>query len=307
MGPHPAVAEVRRAVRTALAGIEGPVLVACSGGADSLALAAATTFEAPRAGLSAGLVTVDHGLQPGSARAGARGRVDRLRARLRPGRGRPRRRRNGWRSGGGRARGALRGSRRRRPRRSARPCCSGTRSTTRPRRCCSASAAAPGPRCDRRDAPGRRALPPPLPRASAGRRRRRPARRSASTPWHDPHNADRRFQRVRLRREVLPLLEDVLQGGVAEALARTAALTAGRPRRARRDRRVTTCPPNGARPRRRRAWPRMPQAVRTRVLRRWATRAGVPALTADASRRAGRAGHRLARAGLGRSARRCSV
>jgi tRNA(Ile)-lysidine synthase len=43
------------------------------------------------------------------------------------------------------------------------------------------------------------------------------------TPWQDPHNDDRRFTRVRLRAEVLPLLEDVLGGGVAEALARTAA------------------------------------------------------------------------------------
>ena len=42
------------------------------------------------------------------------------------------------------------------------------------------------------------------------------------TPWQDPHNADRRFTRSRLRMEVLPLLEDVLGGGVAEALARTA-------------------------------------------------------------------------------------
>ena len=40
--------------------------------------------------------------------------------------------------------------------------------------------------------------------------------------WQDPHNSDRRFTRVRLRGEVLPLLEDVLGGGVAEALARTA-------------------------------------------------------------------------------------
>jgi tRNA(Ile)-lysidine synthase len=40
--------------------------------------------------------------------------------------------------------------------------------------------------------------------------------------WDDPHNADPRFTRVRLRREVLPLLEDVLSGGVAAALARTA-------------------------------------------------------------------------------------
>jgi tRNA(Ile)-lysidine synthase len=42
------------------------------------------------------------------------------------------------------------------------------------------------------------------------------------TPWHDPHNLDPRFTRVRLRAEVLPLLEQVLGGGVAEALARTA-------------------------------------------------------------------------------------
>ena len=40
---------------------------ACSGGADSLALAAALAFEAPRAGLRGGGVTVDHGLQDGSA------------------------------------------------------------------------------------------------------------------------------------------------------------------------------------------------------------------------------------------------
>jgi tRNA(Ile)-lysidine synthase len=42
------------------------------------------------------------------------------------------------------------------------------------------------------------------------------------TPWQDPHNTDQRFTRTRLRAEVLPLLEQVLGGGVAEALARTA-------------------------------------------------------------------------------------
>jgi tRNA(Ile)-lysidine synthase len=70
----PAVAAVRGAVRRSLAGLpaDSAVLVACSGGADSLALAAATAFVAPRLGLRAGLVTVDHGLQPGSsARAAA--------------------------------------------------------------------------------------------------------------------------------------------------------------------------------------------------------------------------------------------
>src|SRR5262249_7343020 len=48
------------------------VLVACSGGADSLALAAAAAFEAPRLGLTAGGVTVDHGLQAGSAEQAAK-------------------------------------------------------------------------------------------------------------------------------------------------------------------------------------------------------------------------------------------
>lgn len=61
----PAVADLRRAVRAMLPE-EGLVLVALSGGADSLALAAATAFEAPRAGLSAGAIIVDHGLQDGS-------------------------------------------------------------------------------------------------------------------------------------------------------------------------------------------------------------------------------------------------
>src|SRR3954470_21981154 len=72
----PAIADVRRAVRTALAAL-GPggdrlVLVALSGGADSLALAAATAFEAPRNGFRAGAVIVDHALQPGSDAVAAR-------------------------------------------------------------------------------------------------------------------------------------------------------------------------------------------------------------------------------------------
>ncbi|KAJ1683778.1 hypothetical protein LUZ63_020923 [Rhynchospora breviuscula] len=40
--------------------------------------------------------------------------------------------------------------------------------------------------------------------------------------WEDPHNADDRFTRVRVRRTVLPMLEDELGPGVAAALARTA-------------------------------------------------------------------------------------
>ena len=63
MGPHPAVAQVRLAVRRCLSGAGlAPgdlVLAACSGGADSLALASALAFEAPRLGLRGGGVTVD--------------------------------------------------------------------------------------------------------------------------------------------------------------------------------------------------------------------------------------------------------
>src|ERR1022692_2425645 len=74
MGPHPAVAAVRLGVRRILVGLPAQTLVlsACSGGADSLALAAAVAFEAPKLGLRAGGVTVDHGLQPGSAAQAAR-------------------------------------------------------------------------------------------------------------------------------------------------------------------------------------------------------------------------------------------
>ena len=43
-------------------------------------------------------------------------------------------------------------------------------------------------------------------------------------PWQDPHNSDRRFTRVRVRDIVLPTLEAELGPGVAEALSRTAEL-----------------------------------------------------------------------------------
>jgi tRNA(Ile)-lysidine synthase len=40
--------------------------------------------------------------------------------------------------------------------------------------------------------------------------------------WADPHNADPRFTRARVRHRVLPLLEEELGPGVAATLARTA-------------------------------------------------------------------------------------
>jgi tRNA(Ile)-lysidine synthase len=77
-GPTPQVAAVRVAVRRHVVDLPAgsTVLVACSGGADSLALAAATVFEGRTAALRVGAVTVDHGLQGGSAeRASALARL----------------------------------------------------------------------------------------------------------------------------------------------------------------------------------------------------------------------------------------
>ena len=68
MSLDPAVAAARLAVRRVLVDVDEPlVLVACSGGADSLALLAATIVEGHRRDLHVIGVTVDHGLQQGSA------------------------------------------------------------------------------------------------------------------------------------------------------------------------------------------------------------------------------------------------
>ena len=68
----PAVADVRRAVRDSLEALnlepDKRVLVACSGGPDSMALAAALSFEGPKLGLRVSAVVVDHGLQEASSK-----------------------------------------------------------------------------------------------------------------------------------------------------------------------------------------------------------------------------------------------
>ena len=68
-GPPAAVAAVRLAVRESLADLAGgsSVVVAVSGGADSMALAAALLHESRRSSLQLTAVVVDHGLQTGSA------------------------------------------------------------------------------------------------------------------------------------------------------------------------------------------------------------------------------------------------
>lgn len=65
----PAVAACRQAVRSSISDLSPgtPLIVACSGGADSLALVSAVVFEAHKRLINVVGVTIDHGLQPGSA------------------------------------------------------------------------------------------------------------------------------------------------------------------------------------------------------------------------------------------------
>ncbi|GAA0335291.1 tRNA lysidine(34) synthetase TilS [Actinoallomurus spadix] len=225
MGPDPAVAAVRLAVRGTLREIDAGdlVLVACSGGADSLALAGALAFEAARSGHRAGGVTVDHGLQEGSAERAAG--VVRAMARL-----------------GLEPAEAVRvtvGT------------SGGPEAAARDARYAALADAAARHRATvvllghTRDDQAETVLLG-LARGSGARslagmagtagRYRRPlldldrdlVRRACLAmgldPWEDPHNDDPAFTRSRIRRNVLPLLEKELGPGVAAALARTARM-----------------------------------------------------------------------------------
>jgi tRNA(Ile)-lysidine synthase len=225
MGPSPPVAAVRLAVRRALAGLDPGdlVLVACSGGADSLALAAAAAFEAPRSGLRGGAVTVDHGLQPGSAERAAEvarvlGELGLLPVEVVPV--------QVGTAGGPEA--AARSARY-----AALDACAER---------LGAVAVLLGHTLDDQAetvllglarGSGARSLAgmPPV----SGRYRRplldldRRVTRAACTaaglgPWDDPHNADPAYTRTRVRHDALPALERALGSGVPEALARTARL-----------------------------------------------------------------------------------
>jgi tRNA(Ile)-lysidine synthase len=47
---------------------------------------------------------------------------------------------------------------------------------------------------------------------------------AAITPWNDPHNANEKFSRVRVRNKVMPVMEEEIGPGIAAALARSAAI-----------------------------------------------------------------------------------
>ncbi|RDH10311.1 tRNA lysidine(34) synthetase, partial [Tsukamurella pulmonis] len=94
------------------------------------------------------------------------------------------------------------------------------------------------------------------------------------TPWEDPHNLDPRYTRVRLRTEVLPLLEEVLGGGVADSLARTAASL-----RADNDALDALAPAPSEADLEVAAVAGLPAALRLRALRTWLAGRGARALT----------------------------
>ena len=65
--PHPAMAAARRAIARLAAGIEGPLVLAVSGGSDSMAMALAAQHYARKASRAVPCVIVDHGMRPESA------------------------------------------------------------------------------------------------------------------------------------------------------------------------------------------------------------------------------------------------
>ena len=223
MGPHPAVAELRNAVRRSLSDLAPGdlVLAACSGGADSLALAAALAFVAPRLGLRAGGVTVDHQLQAGSAR-----QAERVAGQLAALGLDPVRVLTVTVTGPGGPEAAARTAR--------------YQALEEARAAAGASVVLLGHTRDdqaetvllglargsgARSLTGMAAAAGTCRRPLLGLRRDQSAAACAALglqPWDDPHNADRRYARVRVRLDALPALEAALGPGVAAALARTA-------------------------------------------------------------------------------------
>lgn len=212
----PALLEVRRAVRRWRAeyGGDGGVAVGLSGGADSLALTAAAVAEA---GPVHALV-VDHRLQDGSGEVAARA-ADRalalgcasarvLAVRVQGA--------GGLEAAARRARyDALDDAR------GARPVLLGHTLDDQAETVLLGLSRGSGPR----SLAGMRADDPPWGRPLLRVRRAVTVRACAELglqPYQDPHNSSPEFTRVRLRSEALPLLEQILGGGVAPALARTA-------------------------------------------------------------------------------------
>lgn len=273
----PAVLATRRALRESLRDLPAGslVLAAVSGGADSLALAAALSWVAPRRGVRAGAVVVDHGLQAGSAdvataaadtcRALGLDPVDVVPVSV---------------DAAGGPEAAARTAR--------------YDALVRIARRDEASAVVTGHTLDDQAetvllglgrGSGARSLAGMRPAADVdGVALLRPfldLRRTTTVaacaalglhPWDDPHNADPAYARVRVRRDALPALEAALGPGVAEALARTARLL--RSDADALDALADAAAVDGLAVA---DLAGLPPALRTRVLRRAAIAAGAPA------------------------------
>jgi tRNA(Ile)-lysidine synthase len=270
----PPVAAVRMAVRRGLADLpdDALILVACSGGADSLALASAARFS----GRPVGLVTVDHGLQEGSDRrarsvaAWARDsgfdpvRIETVSVAGLP--GGPEAAARTARYAALTAAAAELG---------AAAVLLGHTRDDQAETVLLALARGAGPR-GLSGMPGRRGIfrRPLLEVARADTRKACAALGLA--PWEDPHNTDPAYARSRVRASALPSLVDALGPAVLANLARTAALIAADNaaldelsaealESARSDRGLAVPVLAGLRP-----------AIRGRVLHRWAGELGAP-------------------------------
>ncbi|ADB73394.1 tRNA lysidine(34) synthetase TilS [Geodermatophilus obscurus] len=277
-GPPRAVAVLRTAVRPGLRASDRPVLAACSGGADSVALAAALAFEARHAGVRAGGITVDHGLQPGSAE-----RAERTAQLLRGlGLDPVLVRRVAVAAGGG-PEGAARTARYEALAAAAAQLGArvalGHTLDDQAETVLLGLGRGSGPRSVAGMVPERTADGTTWWRPLLGVRRAttREACADQGLPvWDDPWNADPAYTRARLRGEVLPLLEDVLGGGVAPALARTADLLREDLDALDELAAAELARLAGADELAARELGALPAALRRRVLRGWLRAAGVP-------------------------------
>ena len=276
----PATLAVVQAVAGALERADRSLLVACSGGPDSLALAAGVAHAARGAGLPYAGVVVDHGLQERSAEV-----ADTARAAL---------------TGLGyadvtvvRVEVATDGSGPEAAGRDARYAVLTTESAVR-----GATLLLGHTRDDQAETvllglargSGARSLAGMAPRADGRLRPLLGLPRSTTVaccaelglqPWSDPHNVDPAYARVRVRGRVLPVLEDELGPGVAAALARTAALL--RADADLLDQLAADAAPDLARDGGLdcSGLSALPAALRTRVLRDWLRTLGARGLSAD--------------------------
>lgn len=222
----PAIAEIRLAVRIALADLPdgARVVVALSGGADSLALAAATAFESKARGIIVHSATIDHGLQEQSpdvtARAVAQAEALGIHAVHAAGEvtgdGGPEAAARRFRYG---ALADIARSLR------ADAVLLGHTLDDQAETVLLGLARGSGASSLQGMAPSRADDDVRWLRPLLGVRRATTRAFCAASdldPWDDPHNQDERFRRVRVRARVLPVLETELGPGIAEALARTA-------------------------------------------------------------------------------------